>query len=88
MTNDDFHLLFKKFASEDLKIFLKTTNEFKLFDDTLTYIKQKNSNFFSHIEATLSAGRIKTIEVIRKFQKISTNENAPIFRKIVKLKRK
>jgi hypothetical protein len=83
----ELSILIHKFAPQNFHLEFSTTNEYKLFDDVLQYMSATNVDVYLHLISTLTKSKQNTLDSLRKFKKILTDESAR-FRKIVKIKRK
>lgn len=92
--------MLKKFAPINLKTYLANLNDFKLFDETLTYIHNKSLEIYNHLLSSLTKNKLQTLNLLKNFQKIKLTNNKDKsnnisvqndsikFRKIIKIKRK
>jgi len=78
----------ENFSPISFKNIIRNVNEFKIFDSVLNFVQQLNPLFYSHILSSFTKTKLKLLESIRHFQKISDVEGCMNFRKIVKIKRK
>jgi hypothetical protein len=85
---NEIHSFIENFSPIGFKNIFRNVNEFKIFDSVLNFVQQLNPLFYSHILSSFTKTKLKVLESIRHFQKISDVEGCMNFRKIVKIKRK
>lgn len=89
LRDQDFSTFLAKFASNELKEYFGCVNEFKIFDEVLSEMKETDPNIHAFLLGSLSSSKARLLATIRQYKKLSFTQGAETnmkFRKIVKIK--